>query len=155
MNNEFSLDDLFPVMEEVLNSGGEFKIVSGGTSMLPLLEDKKDIIVLIKNPSSLKKGDVPLYKREDGTYVLHRVTKSKNGVYTLRGDNHTKSEYPVYNNQIIAVLKACIKDGKRIECTDFKYRIYTFYILYFFPLRYIINSIKILLLKIKHKIIKK
>ncbi len=155
MNNEFSLDELYPVMEEVLNSGGEFKIISGGTSMLPMLDDRKDTVVLIKNPSSLKKGDVPLYKRNDGAYVLHRVIKAKNGVYTLRGDNHKISEYPIYNDQIIAVLKAYIKNGKRIECTNLSYRIYTFYILYFFPLRYFLKSIKKLLSKIKHKLLKK
>lgn len=155
MNKQFSLEELYPVMEEVLNSGGEFKIISGGTSMLPMLEDGKDTIVLIKNPSKLKKGDVPLYKRKDGKYVLHRVIKAKNGVYKMRGDNHYISEQPIYNEQIIAILKAYIKNGKRIECTDFKYRIYTFYVLYCFPLRFVLKKSRKILSRIKHKIIKK
>jgi len=155
LNNDFSLNDLFPVMEEVLNSGGEFKMISGGTSMLPMLRDKKDTVVLIKNPSKLKKGDVPLYKRCDGSFVLHRVVKVKDDVYTMRGDNHYVSEYPVYNDQIIAILTAYIKNGKRIECSGFKYKLYSFYVINFLPLRFILKKGRKLISKIKHKIFKK
>ena len=155
MNNNFSLDDLFPIMEEVLNSGGEFKIISGGTSMLPMLRDKKDTIILIKNPSRLKRGDIPLYKREDGSFVLHRIVKVKDDIYTTRGDNHYISEYPVHHNQVIAILTAYIKNGKRIECTSVKHKIYSFYVLNFLPLRFVLKRSKKLLSKIKHKLIKK
>ena len=103
-------------MDSVINTGGEFKMISRGTSMLKI-------------------GDVPLYIRENGEYVLHRIIKVRKDGYVLRGDNQTVSEYPICENQIAGVLTAYIKDGKRIECTDLKYRIYAFYVVHFMYFR--------------------
>lgn len=158
-SKEFSLDKLRGVMDSVINSGGEFKIISRGTSMLPMLRDGVDTVVLVKKPGILKVGDVPLYQRENGEYVLHRIIAVKKDGYVMRGDNHIASEYPIHNDQIIGILKAYIKDGERIECTDFKYRAYSFYVVHFMPVRLIIKrSVRLarrILGKIKRTVLKK
>ena len=158
-SREFSLDKLRGVMDSVINSGGEFKIISRGTSMLPMLRDGVDTVVLVKKPSILKVGDVPLYQRENGEYVLHRIIAVKKDGYVMRGDNHIASEYPILNDQIIGILKAYIKNGKRIECTDFKYRAYAFYVVHFMPVRLVIKrSVRLarrILGKIKRTVLKK
>lgn len=134
-SKEFSINKLRTVMDSVINTGGEFKMISRGTSMLPMLRNGVDTIVIVKAEMPLKVGDVPLYVRENGEYVLHRIVKVKKDGYVLRGDNQTVSEYPICENQIAGVLTAYIKDGKRIECTDLKYRIYSFYVVHFMYFR--------------------
>ena len=134
-SREFSINKLRTVMDSVINTGGEFKMISRGTSMLPMLRDGVDTVVVVKANTPLKIGDVPLYIRENGEYVLHRIIKVRKDGYVLRGDNQTVSEYPICENQIVGVLTAYIKDGKRIECTDLKYRIYAFYVVHFMYFR--------------------
>ena len=48
-------------MDSVINTGGEFKMISRGTSMLPMLRDGIDTVVIVKANAPLKTGDVPLY----------------------------------------------------------------------------------------------
>ena len=50
-----------------------------GTSMLPLLKEGRDLVELEScSQERLKKGDVVLYKKNDGTLVLHRIIKTEN-----------------------------------------------------------------------------
>ncbi len=93
-------------MDSVINTGGEFKMISRGTSMLPMLRDGIDTVVIVKANAPLKTGDVPLYIRENGEYVLHRIIKVRKDGYVLRGDNQTVSEYPICENQIAGILTA-------------------------------------------------
>ena len=51
----FSIEKIYPAMQAVLESGGEFKMIATGTSMMPLLRNGEDTIVLIKQGSRLKK----------------------------------------------------------------------------------------------------
>ena len=166
ISKEFSISKLRAVMDSVINTGGEFKMISRGTSMLPMLRNGVDTVAIVKKDGKLKVGDVPLYIRENGEYVLHRIIKVKKDGYVLRGDNQTVSEYPVTDERIVGVLTAYIKDGKRIECTDFKYRVYSFYVVHFMPLRLfykrsvsfarrILGFGKRILRKIKRTILKK
>ena len=151
---EFSLEKLRPFLDSVINSGGEFKIISKGTSMLPMLRDGVDTVVIVKKPEKLKKGDTVLYVRNSGEYVLHRIIKVKKDGFVMRGDNHFISEYPIFENQIIGFLTAYIRDGKRTEHTDFKYRIYSFYVVHFMPFRFVAKRSLRLLKRVLRKLFK-
>lgn len=120
----FSLEELYPTIVKVLDSGGEFKMISTGTSMMPLLRDKKDTIVLIKPGSRLKKYDVPLYRRSDGSFVLHRVIGFDKNGYVMCGDNQFFKEHGINYEDVVAVLKGFIRDDKYISCSSFSYRCY-------------------------------
>ncbi len=89
--------------EELLKNKDFFIIAPTGTSMLPMLDEKCDTIKIIKAPDKLKKYDVILYKRIDGTYVLHRIIKIKKDYYLLSGDHQVIKE-KVYHKQIIGLL---------------------------------------------------
>ena len=65
------MEQLAPVIEETLKSGGTFEIAVKGTSMLPLLVEGRDTVVLGAVSKPLEKDDIPFYRRPDGAYVLH------------------------------------------------------------------------------------
>ena len=127
MNNiKISFAEILPVMREKLDENGEVTFTVSGTSMQPMVIDRKDTVTLKKATFPLKKYDVPFYRRDNGQFVLHRVVKiQKNGNYVCRGDNQTANEPNVRDDQIIAVLTSFERDGKFVDVNkSFKYKIY-------------------------------
>jgi len=102
-------------------------MITAGTSMLPMLRDRKDTAVFVEPTFPLRKYDVILYRRKDGSFVLHRIVGKDQFGYILCGDNQYFYEHGIKDNQVIAELSAYIKDGKRVECTSFKNRFYSFF----------------------------
>lgn len=133
---EVSIDDLIEIMVEKLNSGGTVTFTPRGTSMLPMLRDGEDIVVLSKPEGRLHLFDLPLYRRKDGTYVLHRVINfdSDRG-YVMCGDNQFYNEHGVYDEDIIAVVTAFYRKGKAYTVDSLIYRIYIKFWHYTKPLR--------------------
>ena len=118
-------DALFSLAEESIKNGNDVKVKIAGFSMYPLVTSRRDS-VLLTECKKIKKGDVPLIKREDGSFVLHRVVGIKNGSLKLRGDYEQKAEYPVNPEQIVAVAKGFYRKEKYIDCNSKLYKLYTF-----------------------------
>ena len=119
-------DVLFSVVEETVKNGGSVKIKIAGFSMYPLVTSRRDSVLLVK-AGKIKKGDVPLVKRDDGSFVLHRVVGIKDGYLKLRGDYEQKTEYPIKPEQVVAVAKGFYRKEKYIDCNSFLYKLYTFF----------------------------
>ena len=83
-----------------------------GYSMYPLFVPGRDSAVIEKaDCDRLKKGDVILYRRENGILVLHRICRiTKDGFYTV-GDNQTAVEGPLTASQISGKLIHIIRNG--------------------------------------------
>lgn len=127
MNLEISMSESEELIREVVESGGEFQLYPRGTSMLPLLRQGKDSVVLVKVPEQIKRGDIPLYRRADGHYVLHRVIRvEKDGTYTMCGDNQTQLERGITRDQMIATVSAISRKEKMRSVRAISYRAYCF-----------------------------
>lgn len=108
-----------------LNKDGFIITDFKGTSMNPLFVSGRDKVFIEKKSGSLKKGDVALYVRSDGTHVLHRVFKAINGVYVFWGDNHMFLEYGVTDGAVIGVAKGYYKGVKYVDFKkSFRYKLY-------------------------------
>jgi len=116
---------MWPLMEEQINSGKAVKFTPGGTSMLPLIHPEVDSVLIKKAPAKLKKYDLPLYRRKDGDFVLHRVIKVNNDSYVMRGDNQNWHEPGVKHEQILALAIGMYKNDEYISFSGVKYWIYT------------------------------
>ena len=93
--------------------------------MMPLIRQGRDLMVISGKPSGrLKKYDVPLYRRDNGQYVLHRILKVRDNDYVICGDNRWNREYGITDEQMIGVLSAVIRNGKTVSVTDRKYLLY-------------------------------
>ena len=115
---------LEPIITEKINSGATVTIQPKGTSMLPLIRQGQDEVILKKPSGRLKKYDIPFYKRESGQFVLHRIVKVRKNDYVLCGDNQVDYEYNITDDMILAVVDSIIRDGKTIPVTDTKYLSY-------------------------------
>ena len=143
MNKKYKLEQLLPVIEEALNSGKDFTLPVTGTSMLPLLVQKRDTVTIKKAGLPLKKGDLPLYRRHDGSFVLHRVVDVRGNMYVMCGDNQFEREYPVSDSQIIGIVSKITRKGKTFEVDNGLYRVYTGSWTALMPVRYPIRRLKV------------
>lgn len=135
--------------EEVLEKYGRLVYTNSGDSMLPFIHEKRDILIIEKPKGRLKKYDVPLYKRDSGQYVLHRILKVREHDYVICGDNRINKEYGITDRHIIGVLKAVNRKGKMIYCNDKRYKIYVHLWCDLFCVRYLILKTKSIFKRIK------
>lgn len=119
------LSEMLPVIEETLAAGGTVKLPITGTSMLPLLVWGRDTVTLTAVNAPLKKYDLPLYRRKDGAFVLHRVVKADaDGTYTMCGDNQWVKETGICDEQLIGVVCEITRKGKTFSVQSKKYKLY-------------------------------
>lgn len=111
--------------EEQLNEKGILVYTNVGISMKPLIRQGKDVMIIKRVDGPLKKYDVPLYKRESGQYVLHRIVGMNTSGYIIRGDNTYSNEYGITDSHIVGVLSGVIRNGKEISVDDFGYQLYS------------------------------
>lgn len=141
MHNEFNLEEYADTIKEVLAKDGVFRIYPKGTSMLPLIRQKKDSVVLTAPKFPLSKGDIIFYQRKNGQFVLHRIVKKSVDSYVCCGDNQVQLEPGIDESMIIAVVEAVYREDKRIEKGNVLYKLYLF-IWQFFLIRRIVWKLR-------------
>lgn len=128
--------------EEELDKKGILVYTNKGNSMYPLIRQGKDVLIIKKVNTRLKKMDIPLYKRESGQYVLHRIIKVNENDYVIRGDNTYYNETGIRDDQILGALSGVIREGKEISVNSLSYKIYSYFWYYTYYLRKLIIKIK-------------
>ncbi len=108
--------------EEILKKDGRLVYKTRGVSMLPMLHQNRDIVVIVPPEGRLKKYDVALYKR-GSSYILHRIIGTQDEEYLIRGDNTYRMEY-VPPELMIGVLTGFVRNGKSYSVEDTGYQIY-------------------------------
>jgi signal peptidase I len=121
--------------EEQLEKNGKLIYTNKGDSMMPLIKQDRDLLVIEPVEGRLKKYDVPLYKRDSGQYVLHRILKVREDDYVICGDNRWVKEYGISDRHIIGVLTAVIRKGREVSVNSWKYRLYVHLWCDLFPVR--------------------
>lgn len=121
------MEEIYPLIEEMLDMHGEVTFTVSGWSMQPMIYNRRDTVTLVKPILPLKKYDLPLFLMDDGKFILHRVIKiHPDGTYECRGDNRWESEDNIRDDQIIGVVKSFNRNGKQIDVDkSFGYWMYT------------------------------
>jgi hypothetical protein len=139
--------------EDQLAQNGKLIYTNKGDSMMPLIKQDRDLLIIEPVHGRLKKYDVPLYKRDSGQYVLHRILKVRKNDYVICGDNRWIKEYGIQDRHIIGVLTAVVRNGKEVSVNDWKYKLYVHLWCDLFPIRafivHVINKLKRILRKKK------
>ena len=108
--------------EDILKKDGRLVYKTRGVSMLPMLHQNRDIVVIVPPEGRLKKYDVALYKR-GSSYILHRIIGIQDEEYFIRGDNTYRMEH-VPLELVIGVLTGFVRNGKSYTVEDTGYQIY-------------------------------
>lgn len=90
-------------------------LIISGNSMSPFLIHGRDTVFLSRLTRSARRGDMLLYQRTNGSYVLHRVYAVTAEVYTMVGDAQTVLEKGIRPEQVIAIVTKVIRKGKCLE----------------------------------------
>ena len=133
MADRTTRDEKRRVLEEV----GYYVSTPLGKSMRPMLRDGKDNILVEKPTGRLKKFDVALYTRADGTSVLHRVVKVREKDYAIRGDNCDYTEYGVTDEDLIGVMTGFWRGERFVPADNRRYRLYVRLNYAAYPLRWL------------------
>lgn len=127
-----------PLIEQTLAAGQTVRFSPKGTSMRPFLRQGVDQVVLAPLPEELRKYDLPLYRRDNGQYVLHRIVKTGE-TYTCVGDNQFALEPGVRKDQMIALVTQVVRPNRTTKMAGFAQQLYCRFWHYSRPLRRVIR----------------
>ena len=126
------MEELYPILEEQLAGGGRCMLPVTGSSMLPALRQGRDAAVLEKR--TVGRGDVILYRRENGAFVLHRIVGERGGAWLCCGDNQWQSE-AVPRDRVLAAVSAVRRGGAEWSVDRPAWRLWSALWVGLFPLR--------------------
>ena len=121
--------------ESILDRDGKLVYKTKGSSMKPMLRENRDLVIIEKPSGRLKRYDVALYRRRQA-YVLHRVIRTREQDYAIRGDNTYSLETGITDADMLGVLTAFVRDGHEVSVTDLSYRLYVRLWCALYPLRF-------------------
>lgn len=110
---------------ELTDEGKTVSVLVSGGSMAPFLCANRDYVFLEKAENPLKKGDIVLFTRENGDYILHRIKKITSQGYYLTGDRQTALEGPVNSNQIHCVATSAKRKEQLITPKNAVWKFYS------------------------------
>ena len=134
-SKDIRLEQVMPLIKEQLAMGQTVKFKPRGISMLPMLRQGIDNVIISPLPNKLRKYDLPLYQRENGKYILHRVVKVGE-TYTCIGDNQFELETGLRDDQMIALVTGFYRGEKFHSVNELGYRLYCRFWHYSRPLRH-------------------
>lgn len=136
--------------EDILARGETLYYTNVGDSMMPFIKQGRDVLIIEPKPACrLKKDDVPLYKRDSGQYVLHRIVKVRKQDYLIRGDNRYHTEKGITDRHIIGVLTGIIRHGEVLSIKDEAYQTYVKTLHRTYPFNYLRYKLGRLRIKLK------
>lgn len=139
-------------IEAQLATEGFYVSTTVGVSMRPMLRNRRDrVIIRSVGEGRLSKWDLPLYRRPDGKYVLHRIIDVKDGYYVIRGDNTYVKEI-VPDEWILGVVTEFYRGNRHVTADNKAYRRYAAFWHAIYPLRKPFHGLHLLASKIKRKL---
>ena len=103
----------------LLDSAEYVALNISGSSMTPFLVHSRDTVYLSKVTRPLKKGDMILYRRDNGAYILHRIYRVTPDGYWLVGDAQILIEKGVRPDQVLALVTAVRRREKLLQPGSF------------------------------------
>ena len=133
--------DIIPMIEERLFLGETVTFSPSGESMLPLFRQGRDTVTLSPVKGRVRKNDIVFFRRDDGSFVLHRVVRVGETLEII-GDNQLYRETNIKYEQLIGVVTSFERRGRCYGEKKMKSRPYLAYISLRRILRRLINKIR-------------
>lgn len=103
--------------EALVQSGADIpvKTVLDGVSMQPLIRKGVDTVTIIPLARPLKPGDIVLFRRMDGAYVVHRVRRMLTHKIVTLGDNCWCEDAPIDPACVLGLASHMQRNGRTIS----------------------------------------
>ncbi len=111
-HRSFSAEELMPELISMLSDGHPFSLTVTGESMAPFLRHGRDSVTV--SPlceKKLRAGDVLLYRRGDGRYVIHRLACRRADKLMMLGDGQAELE-PIDESDVLGRVDSVVRRGK-------------------------------------------
>lgn len=109
---------LIPPLLALLEDTPTVPLLISGNSMSPFLAHGRDTVYLSKITTPPQRGDMILYRRDNGSFVLHRVYEA-GATYTMVGDAQTLLEKGIRPDQMLARVTSVCRKGKMLQKGSF------------------------------------
>lgn len=85
-----------------------------GTSMEPLIRCKRDVVTIVPTDRALTAGQIILFARGDGHYVVHRLYRINEAEQMVQtwGDNCFRPDEPVPVSAVLGIAVSLRRNGK-------------------------------------------
>ena len=98
-------------IEQLLKDGSAIQLKPQGYSMYPLFHPGRDEAIIEAYPiDQLRRGDVILYRRDQGILVLHRICRITSDGFYLVGDYGIASAVKPLNSLYFYCIGSCAAD---------------------------------------------
>ena len=116
-------EELFAAVYQMLQEGYDAEFTVTGNSMWPLLAHGRDRVTLRRvEDRRLRKGDIVLLQAKQG-YLLHRITRLKNGTLQTTGDGNCYRDDEVPFQSVLGWVVGFTRKENYVSCSDPLYRI--------------------------------
>lgn len=112
-------------IENIVEEGGNFRMIVTGYSMLPLLGYGNDhIIVRRTDLSEPILGRIAMFRTRDRRIIVHRVIAVDGNKITFKGDGNVYQKEECLRTDVIGVVDSVIRqNGKEVCCTTRRWHI--------------------------------
>ncbi len=147
-----SVYEISDSIENLIAEGATVPLCISGSSMNPFLISRRDIVYLrLHTKKDLKKGSILLFKRSDGSLVLHRVKKiCADDSLLLCGDAQKECEN-IKISQVVAVVVEIERKGIRRSTDSFYWKTVNILWQISFPVRSILMRLWFKIRRIRNK----
>lgn len=126
---------LMAQLPEMLQETESVPLVISGNSMAPFLKHGRDTVYLSGITQPPKKGDIVLYRRGNGQYILHRIYRQRGQTYELVGDGQWGIEPGIRPEQLLAVVNTVRRKEKLLRKGSFCWEFFEHLWLALLPVR--------------------
>lgn len=130
------MNNLPSALEAQVRSGKPVVSFTVGDSMEPLLHNRATRVVIRRVDRPLQPGELPLYRRPDGRFIMHRIIRVDAGHYYTRGDNRCGLE-TVPREWVLGVVTEIYRGNRHFPVTHPVYRAYVKVWNFLYPLRWV------------------
>lgn len=127
---------LFSAISEQLAAGRQAVFTVTGMSMWPLICHGRDQVIIEKtDKDDLRIGDIVLFCAAEDKYILHRITRMKDGYFQTTGDGNLFRDPVMPYECVQAKVCKVIRDGKTIDCSFWGWKVLFRFWMFLFPIR--------------------
>ena len=126
----------------LLSETAAVPLVVSGSSMTPFLAPGRDTVYLSAISRPLRCGDMVLYRRDNGRYVLHRIFRVNGDSYTMLGDAQSIPEPGIRRDQILAIVTAVRRKDQLLRKGSFWWMFFERVWIHLVPLRPLIRGVR-------------